>query len=294
MKSLVSAVRGRLVPALVVALAALLAGGCSLIDRLTQPSDLAIKRFSAQPQDVSPGELVTLTWDVEGADRVSIDGGVGEVDRKGSLQVHPSTTTTFHLTAVSGTDETQASIEVRVKGSPAAAPAPSPSPTPPPAVSPTPSPAPSATPRPTPTPNPGASPLPSPSPSPTPTPAPSPTSCGTPAVSVGGCTVSVSRPRALAGGECLELNWAAFDQPCPSGLNTVRTLRFDVTARTGLGNLRWRRSIASSDVLTPAEGLIASEGTTTVTLSDIVLGSSLTLEIVSEETPLLSFTLRHQ
>jgi hypothetical protein len=47
-------------------------------------------------------------------------------------------------------------------------------------------------------------------------------------------------------------------------------------------------------VLTPAEGLIASEGTTTVTLSDIVLGSSLTLEIVSEETPLLSFTLRHQ
>jgi hypothetical protein len=77
------------------------------------------------------------------------------------------------------------------------------------------------------------------------------------------------------------------------GINTVRVLRFDVHARTPHSTLRWRRSSASSDVLEPSTGSIPGDGTSTVILNDIVLDSTVKIEIVDGETVLLDFTLRH-
>jgi len=83
------------------------------------------------------------------------------------------------------------------------------------------------------------------------------------------------------------------NQVCPVGVNTMRSLSFDVTAHTSNANLTWRRSHESSDVLQPAFGAIASHGTTSVLTSDLVLDRSVTIEVVSGDDVLLSFNLRH-
>jgi hypothetical protein len=77
------------------------------------------------------------------------------------------------------------------------------------------------------------------------------------------------------------------------GFNTTRSVRFDVTAHSTRTGLTWRRSTISSDVLTPNGGTIAGEGVTSVVVSDIVLDSTVTIEIVDGSAVLLSFTLRH-
>jgi hypothetical protein len=74
---------------------------------------------------------------------------------------------------------------------------------------------------------------------------------------------------------------------------TARTLRFDVTAHTPRTGLRWRRSASSSDVVTPSEGTLSNNGTTSVQASDLVLNSTVTIEILDGDALLLGFTLRH-
>jgi hypothetical protein len=77
------------------------------------------------------------------------------------------------------------------------------------------------------------------------------------------------------------------------GVNTVRSLRFDVTAHTSKPSFTWRRAAGSNDVLEPSSGTLAGDGTTSVVVSDIVLDSTVTIEIVDGGVVLLSFTLRH-
>ncbi len=117
--------------------------------------------------------------------------------------------------------------------------------------------------------------------------------CRAAAGPVGNCSLSISKPTALPGGECIELTTLTVNQSCPVGVNTIRSLRFDVTAHTSRTNLTWRRSDESSDVLQPGFGAIGGNGTTSVLVSDLVLDSSVTIEIVSGAATLLSFTLRH-
>ena len=132
-----------------------------------------------------------------------------------------------------------------------------------------------------------------PSPTPTPTPSPTPAHCGAPASAAGNCSVSIAKPVALPGGECIELNRITANQSCPVSLSTLRSLMFEVTASTARQDLSWRRAFQSSDVLQPSSGPIASHGTTTVLTTDLVLDSSVTFEVVSSNQVLLSFTLRH-
>jgi hypothetical protein len=261
---------------LAATLVAVSSAGCEYLENFGQPSGLAIQRFVATPDEVAAGSTTTLSWDVEGAETIGIDQGVGEVPGSGSRQIQPLTTTSYTLTARAGTSSATATVQVVVQGS-------SPTPTP------------TATPTPTPTPEPSPTPSPSPSPEPSPTASPSPTpvSCGTAAPPPGDCVLSISKPNALPGGECIELTMLTVNQVCPVGVNTMRSLSFDVTAHTSRANLTWRRSQESSDVLQPASGAIASNGTTSVLTSDLVLDSSVTIEVVSGGDVLLSFNLRH-
>ncbi|MGA2157620.1 MAG: hypothetical protein ABSG90_00230 [Dehalococcoidia bacterium] len=59
----------------------------------------SIITFSIDPPDISPGETTVMTWDVIGANSVSIDNGIGDVPPSGSLTLNPSTTTYFQLAA---------------------------------------------------------------------------------------------------------------------------------------------------------------------------------------------------
>jgi hypothetical protein len=259
-------------------LAAVLAVRCGLIREFTQPTELSIQRFAAAPADLQAGAATTLSWEVEGAETIEIDNGIGTVTAKGTRQVRPEWTTSFNLVARSGSSQATATVQVRVAPMSLGSPSPSPSPKP----------------SPTPTPSPGASPSPSPSATPTPAPSPTPTpvNCGPPAEFAGNCVLTTVRPNALPAGECVEINQVTVAQSCPVGFATVRSVSFNTTAFSSR-QLRWRRSVTSSDVLEPAGGTISRNGSTAVLLSDLVLDSAVTIEIVDGDRVLVAFTLRH-
>lgn len=138
------------VPRLLLAAVGLASGSCGALDDLLKsPNGLAIKKFTVSPSQVSPGGTVTLSWNVEGADSVQIDNGVGPVNSKGSVEVRPTRTATYSLTARAGSSAASSTLQVLVNGS-AASPSPQPSPSLTPAPLPTPTPSPSATPTPSP------------------------------------------------------------------------------------------------------------------------------------------------
>jgi hypothetical protein len=104
--------------------------------------------------------------------------------------------------------------------------------------------------------------------------------------------VTLSRPVTLPSGECLQVNAVRVEPSCPVGVGVSRDLSFDVTAQTSRSGLQWRRAATSSDVLLPAVGELATRGTTSVSLRDIVLDGAVTLEIVDGSQVLLTVTVR--
>jgi hypothetical protein len=251
----------------------LFVSGCGVIDRLTSADGFAIQRFTVDQQTVAPGTAVTLSWDVEGAEAVEIDNGVGRVTAKGSKQLRPEITTSYTLTARSETSVASATVQVVVRGS-----------SPPPPALPTPAPAP--------TPTPG----PSPSPTPPATDPNQPTvTCGARAPAFGSCALGVSKGPALAGGsECVEITSLALDGNCPVAFATPRKLEFEVTARVAASRmLTWRRARASADVLTPATGTLVARGRTRVQVDDLALGNAVVIEIVDGDSVLLTFSVGH-
>jgi hypothetical protein len=230
---------------------------------------------------IPSGSPTTLTWEVEGADTVSIDNGIGAVPAKGSRQVQPGSTTTYSLTAQAGTSQATATVQVQVQGSPA--PTPTPSPTATPAATPTPGP----TPTPTPSPSPGAP------PTPTPTPSPTPSACGVPAGNAGNCAVAIAKPNPVADGGCVEVNLVTVSQACPVAPTLPVLLRFDVTARTTRPTLTWRRAPANSDIMEPGQGLLNGNASSTVVLTDVVLDDAAEIEVLDGVTVLLTLSVHH-
>lgn len=72
-----------------------------------------IGRFSADPFNIEAGQSSTLTWNVSGADSVTIST-LGTVQGNGSRSVSPTATTTYILTATNGqgTSTAQATVTV--------------------------------------------------------------------------------------------------------------------------------------------------------------------------------------
>lgn len=254
--------------------------GCGFINDIDGPAGLAIKKFTLSPKEVTAGGASTLGWEVEGADQVQIDNGIGVVKAKGSREVKVSRTTTYNITARAAGSTATASVQL-VVGSPSGG---NPSP------GATPAPSPSATPTPTPTPTPSAT----PSPSPTPRPSPSGTSaCGASVDSVQGCSVTIQRFRTLPANECIEITRLALSQGCPLSVGSSRAISFEVMAETQLRDLRWRKMAGSRDGLEPADGRLIRHGATTAIATQTVQEGSLTIEILSEGTTILSFRLRN-
>ncbi len=57
--------------------------------------------LSISPTNINVGQSATLTWNVTGADSVSLDQGIGQVASSGSRVVTPYSTTSYDLTASS-------------------------------------------------------------------------------------------------------------------------------------------------------------------------------------------------
>jgi len=75
---------------------------------------LPIILFTASSESVQVGQAITLKWQVTNATEVSISGGIGKVQQKGSKQLKPTENTTYTLTAVGegGTQTEAVSVEV--------------------------------------------------------------------------------------------------------------------------------------------------------------------------------------
>ncbi len=263
-----------LIPALCLAFV-----GCGIIDSVSGPKSLSIKKFEASPDEVSPGSSVTLSWDVEGAEQVAIQG-IGSVPSQGSRTFPTYATATYTLTARAGTSSATSSVIVSVRGSGSD-----------PFANPVPNPSPSASPSPAPTPEP------TPSPNPNPTPEPGPAgSCGAEsATSVKGCTVTWEFPKPLPEGQCIALNAVTLDLPCPVVGGTQRSIGFAITAKTALNSLSWRSAPSNSDTVSPLQGSLDVNGKTNVLVSDKVGGEAVIFEVVDDNGGTrLRFRIKHK
>lgn len=75
---------------------------------------VAITKFTATPSRIKRGEPVTLTWQAQNADSVEISG-IGSVNASsGSLQVTPTVTTTYTITAKNKAGEVKDTAQVIV------------------------------------------------------------------------------------------------------------------------------------------------------------------------------------
>ena len=92
------------------------------------PAAPVVSQFAAEPESIQRGQTSTLRWEVTGdSTSVSINQGVGVVQKTGSQRVNPSDSTTYTLTATGPGGATTASATVSVS-----APPPPPPPPPPP------------------------------------------------------------------------------------------------------------------------------------------------------------------
>jgi hypothetical protein len=258
-------------------IAALLAGtllGCGVLDSIGDPNGLAIKKFALSPKETTPGVASALSWEVEGAESIQIDNGIGVVKAKGSIEVKADRTTTYGITARTGTSTATASVQLLI--GPAASVSPSPSATP----------TPSPTPTPAPTPTPTATPTPRPSPS-------GSSACGPSVESVQGCAVTIQRLQTLPSNECVEITRIALSQGCPMAMGASRAVSFEVMAETQLRDLRWRKLASGRDSLDPPDGHVIRHGATTAIATQTVQEGALTIEVISEGTPILSFRLKN-
>ena len=91
------------------------------------PKPKPVISFSADPTSIVRGDAVTLRWDVQNSDAVTIEPGVGTVAASGSRQVFPTTATTYVLRASGpgGSDTARVSVSVSAPAEkpPVAAPA---------------------------------------------------------------------------------------------------------------------------------------------------------------------------
>jgi hypothetical protein len=78
-------------------------------------SALGIDSFNAGPEIIEPGETSVLSWEVSGADNVTLEPDLGAVNSSGSLSVSPSETTTYKLIASGGGKENVAVCTVTVE-----------------------------------------------------------------------------------------------------------------------------------------------------------------------------------
>jgi hypothetical protein len=77
-------------------------------------SGMEIISFTASPDSIKPGESVTLSWEVSGADEADISPEVGPVKPSGLANVNPEVTTTYVLSAEGMEDSINKSVTVYV------------------------------------------------------------------------------------------------------------------------------------------------------------------------------------
>ena len=81
----------------------------------TAPGKPVINSYTATPTTIFLGETATIAWDIGSAVSVEIDQGIGQVDNaSGSVEVMPSETTAYTLTATNAAGNIMPQVSVTV------------------------------------------------------------------------------------------------------------------------------------------------------------------------------------
>jgi len=78
------------------------------------PTQVLVFGCAASPSTISPGQSATLAWTTVNADSVSIQPGIGPVDKIGTRTVTPTQTTTYTVTALGGGSSSSCNVTVTV------------------------------------------------------------------------------------------------------------------------------------------------------------------------------------
>lgn len=73
-----------------------------------------ISRFTATPDTISAGQAVTLSWEVSGATRVTLQPEIGTVPNSGTRSITPPATTTYKLIASNDAGATTRELTINV------------------------------------------------------------------------------------------------------------------------------------------------------------------------------------
>ena len=117
--------------------------------------------------------------------------------------------------------------------------------------------------------------------------------CGTAPADAPRCSVAVAYPDDVGADRRVTLTDLVSDRDCPSEMNTTVGLTFEVDNPKAGRNLWWRRAASSFDVLYPSSGSITAAGKSRVSLSNLVLDQTVTIEVLEGDQRLMSFTLKH-
>jgi hypothetical protein len=87
---------------------------------LIPPASPVIHSFTASPSNITSAQDVTLSWNVTGAETLTIDNSVGTVSGQTNATVHVDATTTYTLTATNagGTVTSKTTVNLTLPGSP--------------------------------------------------------------------------------------------------------------------------------------------------------------------------------
>jgi hypothetical protein len=87
---------------------------------------------------------------------------------------------------------------------------------------------------------------------------------------------------------------ASLSAGCPVADGTSLQLGFKVRAETTASGLAWRRSADSFDAVFPGSGAVGSNGTTSVSLTDVALSDRVAFEVTEGGKVVLRFVIRHR
>jgi hypothetical protein len=107
------------------------------------------------------------------------------------------------------------------------------------------------------------------------------------------CSVAVAYPDGLPTDGRVTLTDLVTDRDCPLELNTKVTTTFEIDNPKPGRTLWWRRAESSFDVLYPSSGSMNAAGKNRVSLSNLVLDQTVTIEVLEGDQRLMSFTLTH-
>jgi hypothetical protein len=122
---------------------------------------------------------------------------------------------------------------------------------------------------------------------------PTPVACGTPPEGAPRCSVAVAYSDDVGSDRRVTLTDLVADRECPSEINTTVGLTFEVDNPKAGRSLWWRRAESSFDVLYPSSGSIPAAGKNRISLSNLVLDETVTIEVLEGDQRLMSFTLKH-